>query len=115
MFKGMKKFSAAVGAAMAVTAATPAFATSTSGNRTVSWIQYGDDNNVPQLSIKLSDNVVYYANTGASCAPVPAPNVDTVKMWLSMAQAALLSGKLITISFQSCANYSWIVAVTLPP
>ncbi len=46
--------------------------------------------------------VNYVGTQTAQCAAVPARSIDTIRFWNSLAQAALLSGKTLTIYFDDC-------------
>ncbi len=101
--------------ALAVTAATlPAHAAPGVG-QTVSVINFNFINSTPQLAVKLSDNAVYIANVvaGNECGTVPSPPMETVKMWQSLLQSALLSGKKVNILFTDCGGFHWINEVDL--
>lgn len=90
--------------------------------KTVSQINFNDYNGVPQLAVKLSDGVVYIANvvSGNECVAsgvtVAAPTLETVKMWQSLLNSALLSGKSVNLYYVDCGGtppYHWIREVDL--
>ena len=57
------------------------------------------DNNGSRLIVTCSnDTNNYYTNPGGSCS---ASSADAVKLWESMAMSAFLSGKKVTIWYQS--------------
>jgi hypothetical protein len=48
--------------------------------------------------------VNYRTSTSSPCAGVAAVSTDAVKIWASLAQASLLSGKNMKIYFKSCVS-----------
>jgi hypothetical protein len=89
------------------------------GNLTagVTAVQYQNINATgsPNLFVKLTDGVAYQASAGFSCDSHQAPSIDTIKMWSSLAQSALLSGKNLIMVWNSCTTNGtrWIYDLTL--
>ena len=69
----------------------------------------------PNLFVQLADGVKYQATATFACDSNLAPSLDTVKVWVALAQAALLSGKNLIISYNMCSTNPtrWIFDVTL--
>jgi hypothetical protein len=91
-------------------------ATDTSGNKqtTVGAIEYSGNN----LTIQLTDGINYLATTNASpCSSSYSQSLDTIKIWSSMAQAALLSGKMLNVYFTQCAanGIHYVTVLDLDP
>jgi len=61
-----------------------------------------------ELNVNLSTGV-YYADVGISpgCG-LSAPTADAVRMWQSLAQSALLSGKTVSVGYSDCGGYHYI-------
>jgi len=61
-----------------------------------------------ELNVNLSTDV-YYADVGISpgCG-LAAPTAEAVRMWQSLAQSALLSGKTVSIGYSDCYGYHYI-------
>jgi hypothetical protein len=83
----------------------------------VTAVQYQNINPTapPNLFVKLTDGVAYQASAGFTCDSHQAPNIDTIKIWASLAQAALLSGKNLIMVWNSCTTNGtrWIYDLTL--
>ena len=62
----------------------------------------------PQLMVQLSSNtsINYFAQQSSPCSGVPSLSADSIKMFLSLAQAAVLAGKSITIYYNYCSGGS---------
>jgi hypothetical protein len=66
------------------------------------------------LVIQLSTGQNYHAVTSAaSGCTANNQSLDTLKVWASMAQSALLSGKRVKIYFTTCSNFSYIQVLDL--
>jgi hypothetical protein len=108
---------------VAILGTTPAFASTVVAN--VALVQYytppstqTPNTLLPQLILQSTSSVNYFALVGGytSCAGnlvPPAPNPDTIKLWQSLGEAALLSGKTVQIDYVVCNNLNAIYAVTL--
>lgn len=98
--------------------ANSAFATGSSATKTVKQVEYLNTP-TPNLYIQLNESPGwnYQATaTYAPCTGVNAPNIETVKIWVSLGQAALLSGKTVTVYWNDCGNANgprWITDVVL--
>jgi hypothetical protein len=70
-----------------------------------------------QLYIVCQDNqnIAYIAqNTNASGQSCPLYSIDTIKLWMSQANAALLSGRTLVVwwdTFSNCGGARTIVAI----
>jgi hypothetical protein len=107
--KYARKLSLAV-AALVVGTSVPAFAAPVTSSAHLPVVQTEYNNNAspgPVLLIQLTDGVNYSATLGvAPCTGVGgvvAPTSDTLKIWASLAQGALLSGKNVTIYWSDCS------------
>ncbi|HKO48146.1 MAG TPA: hypothetical protein VJV79_10505 [Polyangiaceae bacterium] len=61
-----------------------------------------------ELNVNLWDDV-YYADVGVSPGcDISVPSAETVKIWQSLAQSALLSGKTVSIGYTDCGDYHYI-------
>jgi hypothetical protein len=70
-----------------------------------------------QLLVQLNDGTNYYANPGQA-APgcgINAATLETTKVWLSLVQSSLLSGKNAKIYYTACIGYNWITGIDLGP
>ena len=77
---------------------------------TVNAVEYFSDS----LLIQLSTGVNYVGVTSAvSGCTGNNQSLDTLKLWTSMAQSALLSGKRLRIYFTTCSNISYINGLDL--
>ena len=62
-----------------------------------------------ELAVILGNGVIYYAAPGFSPGcDIRAPTADTVKIWLSLAQTAMLSGKTVVLGYTECGGYNYI-------
>lgn len=70
----------------------------------------------PQLFIQLNGNssINYIAQQSSPGCGVPALSIDTVKLFLSIAQSALLAGKNATIYTNLCGSTNYIYDVVMP-
>lgn len=124
MFKNMKEAARALIPALIIAVATPASASSPTGNLNIGpngWIIHWLDNGnggSGGFAIHLTNGAEYWAYPGSSpgCG-ITAPTLDTVRLWASFAQAALLSGRKVNIYFNDCpANGThYISGVALVP
>jgi hypothetical protein len=102
--------------AVATTFSSTALAASSSVT-TVNIVEYGQYSGYAQLLVQLTGGVNYYANPGQAspgCGVVMA-SVETAKVWASLAQSALLSGRNVRIYYTYCGGYNWIYALDLGP
>lgn len=99
--------------ALGTTSSTALADTPGSAQRTVGIVEFGG----PNLTIQLSDGTNYLATRNASSALCSVYNVtpDTLKIWQGMAEAALLSGKMLKIYYTTCSadNLPYITTVDL--
>jgi len=69
-----------------------------------------------QLFVQLNDNTNLVANIGQtidSSCNVPTVTMDTARMWLSLAQASVLSGRNVKIYYNHCVGWNWILGIDL--
>ena len=68
-----------------------------------------------QLLLQLNGNssVNYYANQLSPGCGIPNVDIDTIKIWVSIAQAAELSGKSAQIYYNTCGTLNYITDVLI--
>jgi len=93
---------AAVGATTSVALAAD------TGLLTVNAVEYGNN----FLLIQLSNGTNYIGSTSAPSGCVSG-NIDTLKIWTSQAQSALLSGKRLKIYYDTCSSTPYISGVDI--
>jgi uncharacterized membrane protein YjfL (UPF0719 family) len=100
----------ALSASLAIITATTLVQADVTSVTTVNSLEYGWGN----LLIQLSTGQNYLGVTSAvgGCT-ANNQSVDTLKVWASMAQSALLSGKRLKIYFTTCSNTAYINGVDL--
>jgi hypothetical protein len=91
-----------------------AFATSVTG--TVARTEYFQNNwgggaYYPTLLLQVAGANYYAQGPASGCTP--ANDIDTVKLWVSLAQAAQLSGKQITLSYVNCNSTNYILDIAM--
>jgi hypothetical protein len=89
-------------------------ALASSTTKTLKQVEYRNTTLTPDLLLQTSDGINYQAT--ATLAPgcsVLAPSIDTVKIWASLGQAALLAGKNVQIYYTTCNSTNWIQDVIL--
>lgn len=57
--------------------------------------------------------VNYQAFLTSPCSGIPGYSADTIKIWASLAQASLLSGKTLTIYYSDCGSGHYISDLVL--
>lgn len=101
----------AVTSALAImSASVSALASSITASKTVQLVEAS----AGAVIIQLSDGVNYLGQltTQAGCT-ANNQSADTLKAWTSLAQTALLSGKLVNVYFNTCNGTNYVVAVDL--
>jgi hypothetical protein len=67
-----------------------------------------------QLALILSDGRTYYGTPGTSVGcGIPVQSADAVKVWASLGQGALLSGKTVSIGYVDCNGNHYIIFLNL--
>jgi hypothetical protein len=92
-----------VSAAM-ITASTPAFATTSTCAPTL--VGYKSDASSSYIAMSCG-GASYYAWTAGTPTGCTAVSADAAKSWVSLAQAAVLSGKQVTVIFSTCSTSNW--------
>jgi hypothetical protein len=59
---------------------------------------------MPDTNVSGAPMTNFVAQLGSPCSAVPANSIDTIKIWQSIAQSALLSGKNATLYYTACSN-----------
>lgn len=97
---------AALAAGLAITVAS---ATALAATGPVSQVEYMGVGNysIPLLLVQIN-GVNYIGQTTTPGCGIPTQSTDTIKIWLSMAQSAMLAGKTVTLYTSSCNNAQYI-------
>jgi hypothetical protein len=92
---------------------SPASADTTVPNCSPQQVAYSNQSG-GQVALTCDLTNYYYAAQGiaGTCSTMNKP-ADVVKLWLQLAQSALLSGKTINFDYVACGGYNWITKVTL--
>jgi hypothetical protein len=99
-----------VSAILAIAMATTPVRADATSVVTVNAVEYTNG----MLLIQLSTGQNYHAVTSAvSGCTANNQSLDTLKVWASMAQSALLSGKRLKIYFTACSSFSYINTLDL--
>ena len=89
-----------------------AFANNTT--QTIKQVELRVATSTPDLLLQTNDGVNYQGTaTYAPGCGIVAPTADAVKIWASLGQAALLSGKNVTIYWTNCGGTNWLQDVVL--
>jgi hypothetical protein len=100
-----------VTAGMLLALLSPRLASANSNNGTLTHVEYFYNGGTPQLLLQQNGNssVNYFAQQ-ASTNGCSSQNVDidTIKTWISIAQAAQLTGKATTIYYSACNGVNYI-------
>jgi hypothetical protein len=97
----------------AMTVSRLAFASSAAGPLTQT--EYLMNGSTPMLLVQLNGNssVNYYVQQTSPGCSIPNISIDTVKIWVSLAQSAQLSGKTVTLYYTTCSSVNWITDVVV--
>lgn len=57
-----------------------------------------------KLLVQDPQGVNYYAQLTSPCTGIAANSIDTIKIWQSLAQSALLSNKNVTLYYTTCSG-----------
>lgn len=110
--KSLRRFGIIVGtlASLAMVAVTSGARAASSGNVTLNSVTMGYN----FVLILFSSNGAYAARTDASgsCASYNR-TAELTKTWYSVAQAALLSGKRVSISYTACGGVNHIETLSI--
>jgi hypothetical protein len=99
-------FAAAVGLSLSAVAANT--------TQTIKQVELRVSTSTPDLLLQTNDGVNYQGTaTYSQGCGIVAPTADAVKIWASLGQAALLSGKNVTIYYTNCGGTNWIQDVVL--
>jgi len=116
MFRRFSKGIALAGAVSLGIASSSASANT--ATTTVLQVQYTANGGNPQLILESSLGNYFYAQlpVPTGCSGIIAANtIDTIKMWESIATAALLSGKSLSWNYTTCGGFTYINALSLNP
>jgi hypothetical protein len=67
------------------------------------------------LLVQLNGNhsVNYYSQQTSPGCSIPNIDIETMKIWASLAQSAQLSGKTVTLYYTTCSSANWITDVVV--
>jgi hypothetical protein len=70
---------------------------------------------LPQLLVQLNNNtsVNYFAQQTSPGCSLPANSIDTIKIFLSVAQAAQLAGKSVNIYYNTCGTTLYMYDIVM--
>jgi hypothetical protein len=77
----------------------------------VSGVAY-DQSTGGRVRLSCNDGTAFYGST-AACGTVPSFSVDTLKTWVSLGQAAFLSGKRLSITYETTSASKCVYSVEL--
>ena len=104
-----------LGAAMAATfVAAPSSAAG--GVGPVTQVEYNaDGGSNPRLMIQINGvgSTNYFAQQTSPCSGVPGQSIETIKIFLSIAQASLLTGRKVTLYTNSCGGTQYIYDIVM--
>jgi len=103
MNKLRKRFTAGVAAFVATTLSAWALAATSPTDGTVNVVEVGPGSVLVQVQ-SGSTGTNFYAQLTSPCSAVPSNTPDTLKMYVSLAQAAVLSGKTVRIYWTACSD-----------
>jgi hypothetical protein len=72
---------------------------------------WGGGSYYPTMLLQVAGTNYYAQGPASGCAP--ANDIDTVKLWVSLAQAAQLSGKQITLSYVTCNSTNYVLDIAM--
>jgi hypothetical protein len=88
----------------------------TSASRPVLVANFSQQNGYTQLRVQLNNGKFYFANPGqGQQCQIPEPTLDTAKVWYSLANSSVMSGRKVTIGYTECGGYDWITSIDLGP
>jgi hypothetical protein len=97
------------GVLAAVTSGGSALAASTTG--TVTFVEYQVISTGNEQFVLKQGGINYIAEQTSPGCGIPNLSADAIKQFSSLAQAAYLAGKTVTIQYTSCLTFNWITAV----
>ena len=103
---------AATGMLALVLTAGSAFASEVSGN--VSQVEVLNSPNSPQLLVQMNGvNVNYLAQQYTPGCGLQPTNMETIKLFQSLATSALLAGKNVVLYYNTCNGSNWLYDIVL--
>jgi hypothetical protein len=83
-------------------------------NSPVTQLEYLSTTNTLIIQITNAGNFEYYkAQLTSPGCNIAATSIDTIKIWLSIAQASLLSGKNVTLYSTTCNSQNYLYDIVL--
>jgi len=114
--QGRNLLLAAVLIAATMTASTPAFASYSNATCTVSNVGYSSTGSAAYIAI-ICGGITYVAWDASAPSGCVSTTVDALKTWMSLAQAAVLSGKSLGVYYNNtgntCSGYNSIFQLNL--
>ncbi len=87
----------------------PALASSSTGWVSVQIVEYSE----ATLRLQLDGSVSYYAQVSGTPGTCLNQNLDTIKIWQSLAQSAYLAGRHLSVTYDTCSSKNYITKVDL--
>jgi hypothetical protein len=97
-------------------AARPASATSGSASGQLTQVEFNAGNpSWPYVILQMNSTggTNYYGQQPSPGCSIPANSADTIKAFHSLAQAAFLTGKTVTVYYNVCWGFNYIYDVTV--
>jgi hypothetical protein len=106
IFKNIRAFSFWIGLTVGIVASSASL-TAHAATGVPSQFEYLNSN---VLIVNIA-GVNYQAQLSSPGCGLPANSIDVLRIWLSMAQAAVLAGKSINIYPTTCNSLNWITDI----
>jgi hypothetical protein len=73
-----------------------------------------NNTNNPRLGVQMNGaNVNYFAQQVTPGCGLQPTNIETIKLFQSLATAALLSGKNVVLYYNTCGGSNWLYDIVL--
>jgi len=106
-------FFVAIGAFFVTALVRPTLANATGITGAASQIEYNPSSSYMLIQLNGNTSINYTVNLTSPGCSIPAVNIDSVKIFLSIAQGALLSGKNLTIYYTTCGTGLYVQDLVL--
>jgi hypothetical protein len=82
---------------------------------TVAQLEYVGYGSPPYLMVQLDSNrsINYYAQQPSPGCGIASISIDTIKIWMSLLQLSMITGKSALLYTNSCGSYDYIVDVVV--
>lgn len=111
-----RSFLVLVASVLAATVLISGTALASNAQGPITQVEYNAGNSSnPQLLLQLNGvtSTNYFAQQGTPGCGVPALSIDSIKMFVSIAQAALLAGKTTTVYYNACGGLNYVYDVVM--